>query len=406
MDSLPIFSGEQASPSNSSTNYHFINAIESAAWGTNAGARQIRISDDCTLTSFSVAITNAPNTGNSWNIGIRINGTLSSAQVTLSDSDTLQTWTGSVSVSEGDLLDIVSIPSSTPDDAGPITWLTKYDTPDDYFLLLAGHQNASDDTNTAYHTTVGGSPLNWSTAVNEFEIIVPTDCTVTKMSVNSTAGGPGAGDSYDVSLRVNDTTDYLTTTIDNANLEVSTSGTVDLSPGDAIVVKNVPSGTPNSLRLNQCFTVYPDILGETFFGYANPTELPTLTDITNWEQPLGVGGNGWTQTESNRNMGGDSDALCRKLYVRISVAPGAGSSRTFYMSNNSTPTSLSVTFGASDTSASDTSNSFAVTSFPNDLLIETTTPGTAPAEGYANIGYVIFIPQGSWPGYYGFEGWF
>ena len=74
-----------------------------------------------------------------------------------------------------------------------------------------------------------------------------------------------------------------------------------------------------------------------------------------------------------------ADGNIKNLFVELRVAPGGGEDRTFTLSVDGSPTALTVTFGAADTSQSDTSNPVAVTAGQTISLKHTTVSGSPAA---------------------------
>lgn len=68
---------------------------------------------DFTIEAWKLDINTAPSSGKSWDFKILVNGT-SQATITISNTSTLGNWSGSVSVSQGDLVCISYTGTSTP----------------------------------------------------------------------------------------------------------------------------------------------------------------------------------------------------------------------------------------------------------------------------------------------------
>lgn len=388
---FPVFGASDDAPANNATRYIQVNNAFVTNWNATESAMQVPISENMTITDFKVIVDTAPGAGKSRAFTVRQNGADTGVTVTISDTNTSATFSGSVSFNAGDLLTISSVPTSLPTAPGNIYWHMEWNTTGSVYLLLGGAGSATNSA-TNYHNVFGGGAAAWSGSVSAADIPVPTGATVTKLQVASPDGAPGAGTSYAVSMRLNNTTDICTATISDTNTSASASGSQALAAGDVITLKEVPTGTPTSRRLAWCFSLTMTTDGESFYGYG--TNVATPTTGTNYEQALGYGLNSWTTTESTHLMRVPACDI-KKLYVRLSAASGVGSDRAYMIRQNSANTTLTTTL-SNTTTGNDTTHT--VTLAGDDTIdIQMIPNAVPPAAANSHVSYVLVTAQPAAP---------
>jgi hypothetical protein len=381
---FPVLGASNDDPGTSAV-YNFMASTFGIDWATLENRRQIPLSEDITLTDLRVIMDTAPGAGTSRTITVRKNGADTIATITVSDAATSGSWSGSVSFVAGDLIGLKTTVTGTPANPVNMYWSTFMSTVGNKALIMGGSPNVAPNGAVNYINAFGGAA--WTTTSADQDSVVPTGGTLTKIAVATPEGSPGTGKSYAFSMRLNNTSDVLTATISDTNTAASATGSQALSAGDTIQLKESPSGTPTQIRAGWCFTFEPTTGGENIYGFGTATALSTST--TQYEQPLGIG-NGYGATESGRLIKLPACTI-KKLYVRLSAAPGAGTSRTITWRDNSAASSLAVTVSGTNTTGNDTTHS--VTHTADQAGDIQSVPTTTPAAASLHIGYVIATAQ-------------
>jgi hypothetical protein len=365
----------------------------SGGWTAAEGIVGAPVSEDITITGFYVYIATAPGSGKSWDFYIKQNGSNTSANVNIADSATSGSWTGSVSITAGDLIYLSSVPTGSPTSAGHVDWYVYYETTGKSFIMLGGSFQTTATTGTRYMLPTSTSGSSVSSSSTSFEVVMPADGTITAFYVATPDGSPGSGKSYAVSVLKNDTTDVITATIADTNTSASATGSESFSAGDTLIIKCTPSGTPTARRITCCMSITPSALGECYFGFGS-ANLPSNSGTT-YEQTNGDGG-GWVASESARYMSSLPPETVRKLHWKASTAPGSTRSWTLTLRDSSSDTSITSTISESNTTGSDTSNSVTLTgggAYNSWKMVPSSSPVPYAMTGGAHIGYVIYIPQ-------------
>ncbi len=385
------FGGDNTAPSTSAAQYNFLVPCFTSSWNGTESQRQMPISEDITITKIQVIADTAPGTSKSYTYTIRDDGSDTSASVVLSDAETDDTWTGSVSVLANSVVSLKATPSGTPAAPTNVYWIIEYETGGQYFLMFGGSGQTAATGATNYSSPIGGNSTALATAATDLETLIPSGGTITKLTA-LLDGTAGASKSYDVSLRLNNSSDNLTVNIAGASEVIDTAtGSVSVSAGDGIVIKIVPTGTPTARRVSYCMTVAPTTNGECFFGFGSAA-APSTT-ATNYEQLIGLGNNGWNTSATVRNLRPPAYDF-KKLYVKLATAPGGSTSRTFNLADGATDTALSVTITGASTTGNNTGTTVTHTGADGKFR-STVSGGTPAASAGVHIGYVIAVPQGA-----------
>lgn len=378
--------GRWTSLTNSLTTYNFLNPGAHGASTTERNASNI-ISEDITITGVNIYLTTAPTGVASWTFTIRDDAAGTSAVVAITGAATSGSWSGSVAISAGSFVSIECVPSGTPTTATADIQIS-YTTTGQKCLLMGGATSNSVNSATRYQIPHNGTNDAYGTNVLAFYMVIPTGGTFTKMTVGA-SGAPGAGTSYAVSARLNDTTDFLTTTLSDAETSDSVTGTQAVSAGDTLVTKFVPASSPAVVRMQWCLTFEPTTNGECIFGSGSVADPGTGTI---YGRPMAHPD--WDSTESITQVKPPAGDY-KKFYVRIGTAPSAGDSRTYTFRDNGGDTSLAVTIADAATTGNDTTHTHTMSGGGNTGHIKQTTAGTpASITNGVHWGYVIAVAQG------------
>lgn len=378
------------SPSATATSWTFINACQSTtSWGATETQRSSPISEDIVITRITVWLGTAPGVGTSYAFTVRAGGANTGATVTVSGAATTATWTGAIPISALSSINLQSVPTSTPQTPGSAFWVIEYTTAGNFYLIPAGQTNTLSPTATDYAFPSAGNSESLSTTNSDWEVVFPTNATLTKL-VAQLDTAPGTSKSYAISVTQNETTDQLTTTLSGATTQATTTGSISLSPGDTLVLKSVPTSTPAAARLQTCMTVVPKFNGE-IASLMGSSSGPSTT-ATTYQQPYGTGASTgtWSTTESARQARYADNCTMSKLYVKVMSSPGG--SWIFTLRENGSSTALTATISGSNTTANDTTDSFAHTD-GNLLDMQVTRSGSDSSSGGAKFGFVQTISQ-------------
>lgn len=357
-------------------------------WTATESQRQIPL-EAVVVAGFKVNLTSAPGVGATRTFTIRKNGVDTNATVTISELNVSGEFVGTLVFAAGDLISLKASSTGTPAAPSFTRWHTTMVTPGLNSSLLLGSNGQSPATSASLqHSNLFGSNA-WTTNASVLYSPVPIPGNVTKIRAAITAA-PGTAKSYAFSVRVN-STDALTATISDANTSAVATGSVAVAAGDLIQFKSVATGTPATVFVSWCVTYEATTNAQTFVGFSNGQNPSTL--VTNYEQPLGAGANAWNTTTNPRRLNIPAQNIIG-MYVKISVAPGVGSSRTIALGYDSTTTHSVLISGATAT----TGNDSAVATIPSDagtsgLILSSAVPAVAPAACTVAIGYALSMRQ-------------
>lgn len=383
---FPIFGGSDDDFGTADT-YAFPSSVHGINWSTTETLRQIPISEDVIISNFKVMLTTAPGSGKTRTFTIRKNGVNTAVTCTISNTDTSGTFTGAVAFSAGDLLSIKASSTGTPDAPGATYWHMYMNTIGNKALLMGCNTTAVSNSATNYGNMFPS--VGWGTTDTLGFIVIPTDGNLTKLAVSLSAA-PGSGKSYALSVRLNNSSDALTTTISDANTSGSVTGSQAIAAGNTVNFKSVPSSTPTAAAVAWCFTFEPSTPGETFSGFGHAAAVSTVSLV--YEQPLGSGLSAWSTSSSGRRIRLPACSI-KNFRGRLSVAPGVGTSRTISL-NYDSETIHNFTISETDTSGVDTD----LVAVPEDsgsagLIISASPSALPPAASSLRVSYVIVTPQ-------------
>lgn len=353
------------------------------------GYTAVALSDACVIKKITVWVNNAPSGGSSWILTLRQNLANSAAVVTVDGTNTFASWQGNLPVAQLDQLSMQVSWTGSPGSPGIIYWVIEYETAGNFYMIpstAAGNQNFTNYPNPF------GSNTPWTSTATDWEVVVPTALTVTKIA-GSLVAAPGAGSGFLWNVRKNNTTDssfQASVSGGSATKAVSSTGALAFAAGDTMVIKFASSGNPGWYNPQQCITVEPAIPGEIIACFGN-TGSPSASS-TDYNSPQGYGATaGWDATEGNVAMRFPAGQL-KKIYVKMGTASGGGRSRTFTARSNNADTSVAVVVG--NTATGNNTSAVANHGDGNLLVIKHTPSGTPnTATGGIHLGLVLVIPQ-------------
>lgn len=235
-----------------------------------------------------------------------------------------------------------------------------------------------DNTQTVYHTLAGGGDyLTHGTTEVYSEVIFPVAGVIKNLRVRVEAQ-PGSGKSWAFTIRKNAANTSLTSTISNtAQTANDNTNQVIVAAGDRVCIAVTPTGSPTAAAGSWCVEFCPHV--EDY--------MVMLGNSSNYVGTVPLANNKYLLYTGSAQPGSSSGSwycfppfagTIRNLYVRVSAAPGAGTSVTFTVNKNNTDTAVTCTISGTGQTASDTTHSVTVAA-GDQLSIHVTTSGAVAA---------------------------
>lgn len=338
--------------------------------GANSGVMQV----DSTLTgprmmpmacagvasNFQVKITTAPGGGGSWtatlrNIPFGNSSTANAAGPTCTISGSNKTCsdsinTGTFAVGEAPILRLASTgnPASTT-----VSYSFAY-TPTTFNCTTLGAGGASMNSTNAQLIQGAVTNANWANltapVLNRSKTLVPLSALVQNLYGKiQTAQSVGEGISYVFRNETQNATSTITNYFLSGNTtDTNTSQTATISDGDYIDLMATTTGANTNASGAYGIGLFPLTAGD--FAIIGGTQAAGVQDSATLNTYLYFSGRQATTTLADA-QGVVNDMNIKKFEITIQVAPGAGSSRNFYLMVNGATTTVSCTIsGASATS--------------------------------------------------------
>jgi hypothetical protein len=356
------------------------------------------------ITRLVVTIDADPNTGNTRKFtiykaatGATVDGDFSStsATITFNTGDSLtKSWSGTVSVSQGDSLCLVHETTGTPDAITYASWCSTFEptTNDQYSICpTSGPSDALSNGSTEYNSIGSSEHQSWNGTVAARRNVFPAPGTIRDLYVelNGDPGAAASGKSYTISIEDDAGTPVtlLTVTIseDNQNGN-SGASTATVSEGDVLVLKCVPANTPTVLRARIGFVFVPDTTDDHVIigGESDdPTDGEFNTIGNSWEN--------WSGTEASRAVPISEDKTVSHLEGLLQTAPGSGKTRDFtLMVDGVASTNVEATFELSV--SADSGGGTEDVAQDSAISLRHTESGT-PASTFYNSWSLVMSPQ-------------
>lgn len=390
----PLFGATSGVPSVSATNYTSINSSLTNTWNSTYAARSTIVTEAFTLTGLYVLLTAPPNTGKSYTFTVYKNGVATALTLTISGAAVTNTdSTHSVTFAAGDTIALASVsPSGTPDATGIMYWNLITDDAGVAAFPITGTNGTSASASATQYAGLFSvnSSGGWKTTESDIAAVMPTAGVIKNLYVGSQVvpGTAASGKSYKLTLYKNGVAQALTATIlDAATAANDTNGAhaVTYAAGDTISIEVVPTATPTATRLFWGMSWYPTVAGESFIAFGN-TNVPGAT-TTQYEQPFGVGANGYNSTENLRYSVPGAWRF-KNIYQKLGTAPGGSTSRASTLRKNAASTALALTItGAATTGNAAADADFAQGDFMGMMFVPTSSP--AVLTGGVHMGMVM-----------------
>ncbi|HVH28123.1 MAG TPA: IPT/TIG domain-containing protein [Vicinamibacterales bacterium] len=262
-DGVSIYGFGANNASSTALNY------DSALYGTNFGAvsgEQFSIVAVAgTVTTWRIAINGTPGTGKSRTFtfvknGVAQDGTggTPDTRITIADSASSGSGSFSLSLAVNDQLQVRHTPTNTPGGTWIVGALAFTATTTSQWTIGNAWTTAMNTSGTpTYHWPVGGDQTGSATESSREAIVGASRFVVSAMRAR-VASAPGAGKSWTLTLRRNQTDTPFSVTISGTNVEGSVTGSFLVSPGDRLSIKAVAAGVPSSITARSWVSLLVD----------------------------------------------------------------------------------------------------------------------------------------------------
>lgn len=272
-------SPQTANPATSSTSYVPPFTFTNNHWSSVQLTDPVPTSG--TITRYDVTLAAAPGTGKSWQAFFVKNGTVQNGagvttdtRLTIADTATSGSWTGSLAVSPSDLLVVGITPTGTPT-AANTSVAVQFTATTDGQSLLCGESDDSPSTSAVGYQqlipTSAHATFAWNTTEANRQVNIGPDTFTLGNLYVWLRSAPGTSKSYTLDLRQNAASpaNAPTVTISGSNLQGNdTTHTLSISAADLLAMRMTPSGTPSApAQQSWCFveTASPPAPGSSTF---------------------------------------------------------------------------------------------------------------------------------------------
>jgi len=238
-----------------------------------------------------------------------------------------------------------------------------------------------------------GDSDTWGGIEYSREAIIPTAGRLTNFKVGIKVA-PGAGAYWTFTIWKNNATTALSVQIaDAAVLSVLSTNDITVAAGDRISLRSRGTGAPTLAGAVywRCDFI-PNTSGETIL-LSNAAGQPLVAN--SFYAPMATSFS--TLVEFNAQILFPTAGTLKKFYVRLVVAPGGATSRSFTIRKNGVDTGLVVTISGADINGNNTAAGDAVDIDAGDRVSIQHTVTGAPAVSAARFG-IVFLPDnpGEW----------
>lgn len=362
------------------------------------------VGTDGTIKDLRVKLASAPGDGKHFDFTLILNGALTALTVEIAGSDTTGSDTvNEIDVTGGDTISLKIDPDNTPT-VGCTTWTSVFesDTANES-LILGGENDGPTSVDTIYYGQVMGGDADLSATENDHRQVCPTAGTIKDLYVKLDQDPGTDPDAYRFTLRKGGVSQTLTVTItadDTTGNDLVNSFAV--VAGDVLTMMIEPLNTPaNEVSPVWGMIFVADTDGESIVMAGTDDNLHNTTTEYNHLQASMM--DSWNNTETWMHDLGQSCVL-KKLYILLSVAPGAGNSYTFSTRVAGADGNLSVTISDTNTTGNDTVNTDSISD--SDYTSLKCVPDSTPDAADAYWGFVSYIepPSSATPLVFGGSG--
>ena len=298
-----------------------------------------------TFSNWQVVLPSAPGSGKSVVFTLRINGINSAAVITISDLSTVGTYTGTpVSLADGDVISIRTVPSGTPTISTPmVSWSFNGTTPNQS-IYGCGNVTSVIGITRVSNLLFRASASNFANGTGEMIACPGTITKITiKLDVDTGASGSiafvvskngvaqnGGGGTPDTTINFN-----------NTGLTKSATFSLSVAAGDLLIWTATETGSADVIAPIHGVAFTSTVPDESQYGCDNSVQ--PSTSATNYIG-FGAGSNlAPTATEANWQVNvGLTGFKLKNLYTAVNLLPGAGKNYTFNIRKGGSGTSLSA----------------------------------------------------------------
>lgn len=346
------------------------------AHGYNGSVRGSAFANNATIWSTPgvisnlIATTTYALTGTqTFTFNITKNGTDQSFSCVVNSSGKCADTTHSTTVAAGDEIEIHATAANAP--AGTNIGFWSFDfvptTDNQSVVPFNNDQNAPSATVTNYNN-IGYYRISWGTTEASSSggnppLYWPDAGTFSKFYYDNSGTLAGAGKSFALTFRKNQTSGTLTATVDNTGSPTAgktndTTHSDSVTVGDLLDIQSIPSGTPSVQTFGAGYQFVPTTSGDFVFSGGNWNSVSAATFLT-------FTGTTGSTTESGAQFI-SRPMTVKSFVVMCAAAPGAAKTSVFTLRQNGANSSLSCTLsGASQTQCTATGS---VVVANNDLL--------------------------------------
>lgn len=286
--------------------------------------------------------------------------------VTISDTNTSGTWTGSLSMSDTDEVSFRHTASGSPAATTPFATFEFEPTNQKQSQYGGGSWNSRNSLTVAgtLSTTSGGSIFasnNNAAAIAAWQNVMAFDGAITaaRFGIDTAKGVNVTFTAYKNGVAQDGTggTPNITVTVTAGQVHSPlTTFTCNFLRGDVIYwLRNSDAAGGCGLRMGVTITASEN--GMYMIAGGNETNQPSAA-AASFSAPSGVSASGWTTTEAAvQAIAGPSGMALRTLNVVIGTAPGASKQFAYAVRNTGVDTNLTTTIsGSSQVTANETRN--------------------------------------------------
>jgi len=391
---FPLPAHPTANPS--ATAARFITPHGIMAWATSDVNGRLPLPVKCEVRKLRVQLASAPGGTTAWIIELYVNGAaVEGAKIEIKGGATEGQWVGVLKLAAQDNLSIRLTPVGEPAVASAgagSAFTTTFETEGNVFFFGAGGNPSVSNAEATNNFPYGINSAAWLAGGEEFQVRAPIPGKFKLVALAADlSGSPGAAKSYTVAARVNGATNALPVKIEGSSAaEGLATGSVQLNPGDTLLLRCTPAGTPTARSVRVGIAVEAENLGETFALGANfNTESATQINYT-YVDTLRTAA--WSSGHAGIWQLRPSGLTFKNLYVEIGSPPEAGKGRLYQFTMKEVPQPLEVEIKGAATKGSDTTHSFVTN---GERLDFRSFPLTSPAIDFfgAHWGFVVIVPQ-------------
>lgn len=353
------------------------NALGSGyTWDSTAINKHQLVSTPGKLSNLLVELDDTPGAGKSYNFTLMVNDSPSALTLEIADAATTGAdTTHEVDVVAGDTICLRCVPTNTPT-VRAARWSSVFEGTNAKESLILGIgwvELEVTDYCPIMQAHVSGSIVETNT-----HQVIPTPGKIKNLYVELKDDPGTAPGAYRFTLRKNGVSQALTVTIVADNKTGNdTVNEVAVVAGDYVNMMMEPIDTP-SVAPFYCFgfTFVADTDGESLL-LGQSSDNPAVDQIEYCSLVSTLTQQTWATSEISRYQGGQPTTL-KKLYVKLSAAPGAGKSYAFTVRVNGVDGNLTVPIADAATTGNDVAHTDVIANY-NELNVKCEPTGTPDA---------------------------